>query len=119
EDLKTKIIGMNAHAVVLSHVGTFPPDSQVEKEIRDTPGVTGITPFTYNELLIQQGSQTEGLILKGADPKTLGEVTDLVGDVCLQDETGGPKDKNECGKHRGERMAERQSLLETIDQEHV
>ena len=30
EDLKKKIIGMNAHAVVLSLQGTFEPDPEVE-----------------------------------------------------------------------------------------
>ena len=109
QDLKQKIIGMNAHAVVLSYLGTFEPDPEVEKKIRATPGVIGVTPFTYNELLMQQGSQVTGVILKGADPKTIGEVTDLVATICLEEEEG-----DECGKHRTERLAERQAIMDEV-----
>lgn len=113
EDLKAKIIGMNAHTVVLSHQGTFEPDPEVEKAIRETESVIGVTPFTYNELLMQQGSQVTGVIVKGADPKTVGEVTDLVKDICLEDEVD-----DECGQHRGERMAERQAIMDAVAVEH-
>ena len=109
DDLKSKIIGMNAHAVVLSHLSTFEPDEDVEKKVRETPGVIGVTPFTYNELLMQEGSQVTGVILKGADPKTLGEVTDLVGSVCLPDATGAP-----CEEKAGTRLDERQAIMDKI-----
>lgn len=112
-DLKEKIIGMNAHAVVLSHLSTFEPDPEVEKKVRAMDGVIGVTPFTYNELLMQQGSQVTGVIVKGTDPKTAAEVTDLVQDICLEDELG-----DECGRHRKERFAERQAILDKVDQEH-
>ncbi len=113
EDLKAKIIGMNAHAVVLSHVGTFTPSQKVEDQIRNYEGVTGVTPFTYNELLMQSGSQVTGVIVKGADPATVGEVTDLVKDVCLADEAG-----KKCGEARAERLDERQALMNEIDREY-
>lgn len=112
EDLKAKIIGMNAHAVVLSHVGTFTPDAEIEKKIRAHEGVIGVTPFTYNELLMQSGSQVTGVIVKGADPKTVGEVTDLVKDICLDDEIG-----KECGEHRDERFDERQAIMDQVGQQ--
>ena len=114
EDLKSKIIGMNAHAVVLSHLSTFEPDPKVEEKIRNTPGVTGVTPFTYNELLMQQGSQVTGVILKGADPETIGHVTDLVTTICLDDEPG-----DDCGAHRDERLDERQAVMNEVAKLHT
>lgn len=114
DDLKSKIIGMNAHAVVLSHLSTFEPDPEVEKKIRETPGVIGVTPFTYNELLMQEGSQVTGVILKGADPATIGQVTDLVSTICLPNEDGEP-----CEEKPGERMAERQAIMDEIAKMHV
>lgn len=113
DDLKSKIIGMNAHAVVLSHLSTFEPDPEIEKKIRATEGVVGVTPFTYNELLMQEGSQVTGVILKGADPATIGEVTDLVGTICLTDAKGEP-----CEEKAGERMAERQAIMDKVAQMH-
>ena len=113
EDLKAKIIGMNAHAVVLSHLVTFAPDAEVEKKLRETKGIVGVTPFTYNELLMQRDTQTTGVIVKGADPKTVGEVTDLINDICLEDELG-----DECGKHRDERAGERRAIMDKVEGEY-
>lgn len=113
DDLKSKIIGMNAHAVVLSHLSTFEPDPEIEKKVRETEGVIGVTPFTYNELLMQEGSQVTGVILKGADPKTIGEVTDLVGSICLVDKDGVP-----CEEKAGTRLDERQKIMDRIAEMH-
>ncbi len=113
EDLKAKIIGMNAHAVVLSHLSTFEPDPQAEKTIRETPGVLGLTPFTYNELLMQQGPQTTGVIVRGADPSSIEAVTDLVSNICLEEEVG-----EACGKARGTRIDDRRAVLAEVTREH-
>lgn len=113
DDLKAKIIGMNAHAVVLSHLSTFAPDPEIEKKIRETKGVIGVTPFTYNELLMQEGSQVTGVILKGADPKTIGQVTDLVNTICLPNEKGEP-----CEEKAGTRLEERQAIMDKIAVQH-
>lgn len=113
EDLKAKIIGMNAHAVVLSNIGTFTPDPKIEDQIRSFPGVTALSPFTYNELLMQSGTKVTGVIVKGADPKTVGSVTDLVRDICLPDEPG-----KKCGEHRDERMDERQAVMNKVAEEY-
>lgn len=114
EDLKAKIIGMNAHLVVLSHTGTFEPDPEAEKTVREMPGVIGVTPFTYNELLMQSGNQVTGVIVKGAEPETVGDVTDLIRDICLPDEIA-----DDCGKGRDTRLEERRAIMNKVGGEHV
>jgi len=52
------------------------------------------------------------VIVRGTDPQRVGEVTDLVRNVCLPDELG-----DECGEHRGERHDERQAVLARMDEE--
>ncbi len=112
EDLKGKIIGMNAHAIVATSSGTFAATDELERTIRETDGVVGVTPYTTQELLLQSGSQVSGVIVKGTDPKTVGGVTEIVRNVCLPDEIG-----EECGEHRDERLDERQKILERIGEE--
>ena len=87
-DLKHKILGTNAHVVV-----TRPPSSDQPftdyTRLRDAfakiPGVVGATPYMTNEVMISSQSNLSGVIVKGIDPATVGQVTDLVKNT----DTGG------------------------------
>ena len=87
-DLRDKIVGVNAHAMVLSGEGTM-PQTQLDAEgnignvesldsllnrVRDVPGVTGVMPFIYSELMISGPRGIKGLILRGVDPKTAPDI---------------------------------------------
>ena len=87
-DLRDKIVGVNAHAMVLSGEGTMPQtqldldgnitsvetlDSLLNR-VRDVPNVTGVMPFIYSELMISGPRGIKGLILRGVDPKTAPDV---------------------------------------------
>ena len=76
-DLKRKILGTNAHAVVLKYGSDFSDYAAVEKKVREVRGVLGVTPFTLNEVMISSESNLSGVVLKGIDPRTVGTVTDL------------------------------------------
>ncbi len=76
-DLKSKILGTNAHAVVLKYGSDFSEWPQVEKKVRAVRGVVGVTPFTMNEVMISSESNLSGVVLKGIDPKTVNRVTDI------------------------------------------
>ncbi len=121
-DLRDKIIGVNAHAMVLSMTNIMPQPFSVEQEARNArtrsmaeamagqdgdpalkeegmrilartpsprdeetleelvdlvsaiPGVTGVMPFIYSELMISGPRGIKGLILRGVDPRTAPEV---------------------------------------------
>ncbi len=80
-DLKKKILGTNAHAVVLKYGNDFTGWPEVAKKVRAVRGVTGVTPFTLNEVMVSSESNLSGVVLKGIDPKSVGTVTDLGKDV--------------------------------------
>lgn len=86
-DLRDKIIGVNAHAMLLSATGVMPSayDSRNQESlsslinrVRAVPGVTGAMPFIYTELMISGPSGVKGLVLRGVDVKTAPEVLGLV-----------------------------------------
>jgi len=77
EDLQKKILGTNAHAVVLNYHPEFDDYAQVMEKLRNVPGVVGRTPFILNEAMIGSESNVGGVIVKGIDPGSVGEVTDL------------------------------------------
>ncbi len=77
-DLKRKILGHNAHGMVMKYgQNEFTDWRETRERVRNVPGVTGATPFLYNEVMIAAGQNLTGAVVKGIDPATIGTVTDL------------------------------------------
>ncbi len=77
-DLRDKILGFNAHVVVLSYEGSVTDPAAAVQIVAATPGVVAASPFVYNEVMIRSQFATAGAILKGIDPATTPAVTDIV-----------------------------------------
>lgn len=75
-DLKRKILGTNAHAVVLKY-GIFEGWEEAADVAKETPGVLGVSPFVLQEVMVTADNNLTGALLKGIDPATVGEVTEL------------------------------------------
>jgi lipoprotein-releasing system permease protein len=81
-DLKKKILGTQAHGVVMKYgESEFTEWEGVRTRLLAVPGVTGTTPFLYNEVMLTSGGNLTGAILKGIDPGTVGTVTDLASNI--------------------------------------
>jgi lipoprotein-releasing system permease protein len=81
-DLKKKILGAHAHGVVLKYgQNDFTEWRQVQDRVLGVPGVAASSPFLYNEVMLSAGPNLTGSVLKGIDPSTVGQVTDLVRNV--------------------------------------
>jgi len=81
-DLKKKILGHTAHGMVLTYGGDdFGEWRAIRKQVLAVRGVSGATPFLYNEVMLSTGQNLTGAILKGIDVETIGTVTDLPASV--------------------------------------
>ncbi len=76
-DLKGKILGMNADIVVLRSSGMIMDPERVIREIKGVPGVVGASPFVYTQAMISSYLAATGVVLRGIDPRTIGTVTVL------------------------------------------
>ncbi|MBR2979350.1 MAG: ABC transporter permease [Myxococcaceae bacterium] len=76
-DLKSKIVGANAHAVVLKYGTNFSEWRETADKARQVRGVVGATPFILNEVMLSSDQNLSGTLLKGIDPASAGEVSDL------------------------------------------
>ncbi|QSQ17675.1 ABC transporter permease [Myxococcus landrumensis] len=76
-ELQRKILGTNAHAVVSKYAGDMTEFHQVMDDVRKVPGVVGQTPFIINQVMIVSEGNVNGVVIKGIDPDTVGEVADL------------------------------------------
>ena len=77
ETLREKILGLNAHVVVVGFGEGLGDYSRVAEEVRGVEGVTGASPFTYNQALLSGSGGSTGVVVRGVDIETVGEVTIL------------------------------------------
>lgn len=119
-DMRDKILGANAHGIVLSYIpDAFGKNSGLRDEILRTPGVTGATPFIYTEVMLSSGDGVKGLMLRGVDPRTAPGVLSMlkaikkgsINGLETGDGTPGIIIGEELAKHIGLGMGSRVNLL--------
>jgi lipoprotein-releasing system permease protein len=76
-DLKTKILGANAHVIVNKESGAFMQDDPKVKSLGELEPGMAVSPFLSSEVMILSASNQGGALLKGIDPKTITRVTDI------------------------------------------
>jgi lipoprotein-releasing system permease protein len=85
-DLKRKILGNNAHiSIDRDNVGGFGDWDRVLAQVRADSGVRAASPMVSGEAMASSTSNTAGVILRGVDPDTVGQVIDLVKNVEVGD----------------------------------
>lgn len=77
EDLKEKILGTNAHIVVIRNGSPMEDYRLVMERLKGMKGVTAATPFIYNQVMLSSGKNVSGVVLRGIDVKTDRQVTRL------------------------------------------
>ena len=78
-DMRDKILGANAHGIVMSYVpSAFEHNPDLSQRIRSVEGVTGATPFIYTEVMLSAGGGVKGVVLRGIDPASAPEVLSLL-----------------------------------------
>jgi lipoprotein-releasing system permease protein len=72
-----KVLGVNAHVLVMKYGLDFTEYRDVLRTVRELPEVRGAAPFVIQEMMISKGEHSSGVLLKGVDPALLGQVLDL------------------------------------------
>jgi lipoprotein-releasing system permease protein len=67
---REKVLGVNAHVLVLKYSTDFREYRDVMKQVSTVPGVVGVAPFSINPMMLTHGEATAtGVLLKGVDPE--------------------------------------------------
>ncbi len=74
---REKVLGVNAHVIVLKSSTSFPEYREVMKIAESMDDVTAAAPFIINEMMIVKGNAISGILLKGVDPVLVTRVLDL------------------------------------------
>jgi lipoprotein-releasing system permease protein len=80
--LKSKILGTNAHIVVLQ-LGSqrLAEYEQVLERVKHADHVVAVTPFIYSQVMLSSRSNVMGVVVRGIDPEREQIVTDLATNI--------------------------------------
>ena len=77
DDLKEKILGTNAHVVVIRNGAPMANYQRIIAKLKQFKGVQAATPFIYNQVMLSSGKNVSGVVLRGIDVDTDRLVTRL------------------------------------------
>ena len=70
KEFREKVLGVNAHVLVLKYSTDFREYRTIMEKMKDVPGVKGMAPFSINPMMLTHGDATAtGVLLKGVDPQ--------------------------------------------------
>jgi lipoprotein-releasing system permease protein len=82
-EVRGRILGVDSHLRLTSvNNAGIPIDSDMITLVRQTAHVTGVSPYVFEKGMIRVDERAEGILLRGIDPKTIGEVSDLPQNIC-------------------------------------
>ena len=78
DQFREKVLGVNAHVIVLKYAIHFRDYRDVMQKVSKIPGVVAVAPFVINPMMVTHGDRTAtGVLLKGVDPELMPKVLDL------------------------------------------
>lgn len=77
EDLQKKILGVNAHVVVLNYRGPMPEYQDVAIKVKDDGDVLSSAPFILGQVMVSSGKRAQGVFLRGVDPASELKTTEI------------------------------------------
>ncbi|MFW5966946.1 MAG: ABC transporter permease, partial [Persicimonas sp.] len=77
EAFRDRVLGVNSHILVLKYGIDFRDYPDVQDDIEEIDGIEATSPFILHEMIATHGRNTSGVLVKGIDPQTLHEVSDI------------------------------------------
>src|SRR5271163_4077434 len=78
EQFREKVLGVNAHVLVLKYSIDFREYREVMDKLQGVKHVVGVAPFVINPMMVTHADHTAtGVLLKGVDPELMPRVLDL------------------------------------------
>ena len=81
ENLRDKILGINAHVIVGSLDKGFGNYNKLVDKAKGVKGVKSATPFIYTEVIFSSRGSAKGAVLRGVDPVSAGSVLSIGKDL--------------------------------------
>lgn len=73
-DLKSRILGVESHVVLMHHGGPFSDYIRTLEYVEQTDGVEAATPFIFSQIMLRSSTGLSGAVLRGIDPESVERV---------------------------------------------
>jgi lipoprotein-releasing system permease protein len=77
ETLRDRLLGINAHISVVKSGDPLPDYERLAGQLQKQPGVVGVSPTIYGQVMLTSGSRVQGVVVRGVDPDRVNRVVDL------------------------------------------
>lgn len=77
EDLQKKILGVNAHIVLLSYKGSTETTEQVIQKLKSVDDIVSVSPFILGQVMVSAGNKGQGVYLRGINSGSESNTTDI------------------------------------------
>jgi lipoprotein-releasing system permease protein len=77
EDLQKKILGVNAHVVILDYRGAMPGYKDVIERLKGEKDIVSSAPFVLGQAMISFGEKAHGVFLRGIIPEMEMKTTEI------------------------------------------
>jgi lipoprotein-releasing system permease protein len=77
EDLQRKILGVNAHIVILDYRGALQGYEGVIEKIKGDRDISASSPFVMGQVMVSYGKRAHGVFLRGISPELEKKTTDI------------------------------------------
>ncbi len=109
-ELKRRILGIEAHMLVMQYSGWIDDHHRVLDKIAAVEGVENVTPFVYGQGMLRSAGGVSGLVLRGIDPEHTAIRLNTQGGQSLPQMLAGQEDSLETGIVLGTVLAEKMKL---------
>jgi len=77
EDLQKKILGVNAHMVIVSYKGIISDYKDVNERLKNDKDIVASAPFILGQVMVSYGKRAHGVYLRGINPETEVKTTEI------------------------------------------
>lgn len=91
-DLKSRILGVESHIIVMHHNGKFEQYPKIIRFVESVDGVEAATPFIYTQVMLRTPTGVSGAVLRGVDPESARFVVRNLNSTALMHPADQPSD---------------------------
>ncbi len=81
EDLQKKILGANAHVLILSYRDGIQDYKKIIDEFSNEPHIISMSPFVLGQVMVSSGKKAHGVVLRGVEPEMELKTTDILKNI--------------------------------------
>lgn len=107
DEFRAKVLGVNAHVLVMKYGLDFHEYRDVIARARRMPEVAGAGPFEINDMMLAHGDRLANVLIKGVDPALMPTVLDLPSQI-ISGSMQGMRRPNATPPESHEQAAERE-----------